>query len=179
MMESKEPMMDEMDTMPPYIPVAETESAPGVSGNVLLEKARRFGVLSQAKKNLKSELDAVTSEMTSIQEEIAEKMLAENPRLRVKVAELEDGTAVFKTVHVYSEIWAGHNGDEAGLMEAMKNCGLADMVKEKFNTSTLSSWVREKDPDKKMTAEELKESLPPEIQEFIKISKVLKMGCKG
>lgn len=171
--------MEEMDTMAPFIPVAETESVTSVSGDVLLEKARRFGVLSQVKKNLKAELDATTNEMTSIQEEIAEKMLAENPRLRVKVSELEDGSPVFKTVHVYSEIWAGHNGDEAGLMEAMKKCGLNDMVKEKFNTSTLSSWVREKDPDKKMTVEELRDCLPPELQEFIKISKVLKMGCKG
>lgn len=145
----------------------------------LLEQARIYGVLTDRKKMIESELDDVKSKMATIQEAIAEKMLTENPRIRVKVGEKADGSPVFKTVHVKTEIWAGHNGDEHGLIEAMKEAGLADMVKEKFNVQTLSGYVRGLDPDKKMTPEELLEAVPVPMQKYMKISKLLKLGCRS
>lgn len=145
----------------------------------LLEQARIYGVLTDRKRMIESELDEVKSQMTVIQEAIAEKMLTENPRIRVKVGEKADGSPVFKTVHVKTEIWAGHNGDEAGLIEAMKEAGLSDMVKEKFNVQTLSGYVRGLDPDKKMTPEELLEAVPVPMQKYMKISKLLKLGCRS
>ena len=145
----------------------------------LLEQARIYGILTDRKKMIESELDEVKSKMNEIQEAIAEKMLTENPRIRVKVGEKADGSPVFKTVHVKTEIWAGHNGDEAGLINAMKEAGLTDMVKEKFNVQTLSGYVRGLDPDKKMTPEELLEAVPVPMQKYMKISKLLKLGCRS
>jgi hypothetical protein len=145
----------------------------------LLEQAKTYAMLTDRKKAIEEELDEVKGQMNVIQEAIAEKMLTENPRIRVKVGEKIDGSPVFKTVHVKTEIWAGHNGDEAGLIEAMKESGLADMVKEKFNVQTLSGYVRGLDPDKKLTPEELIEIIPVPMQKHMKISKLLKLGCRS
>ena len=145
----------------------------------LLEQAKTYGILTDKKKALEEELDEVKASMTAIQDAIAERMLTENPRIRVKVGEKADGSPVFKTVHVKTEIWAGHNGDEMALIEAMKEAGLSDMVKEKFNVQTLSGYVRGLDPDKKLTPEELLHSIPLPMQKHIKITKILKLGCRS
>jgi hypothetical protein len=145
----------------------------------LLEQARIYGILTDRKKMIESELDEVKSKMNEIQEAIAEKMLTENPRIRVKVGEKADGSPVFKTVHVKTELWAGHNGDEAALIAGMKEAGLSDLVKEKFNVQTLSGYVRGLDPDKKMTPEEIIEIIPLPMQKHIKVSKLLKLGCRS
>ena len=53
----------------------------------LLEQARIYGILTDRKKIIESELDDVKAKMNEIQESIAEKMLTEYPRIRVKVGE--------------------------------------------------------------------------------------------
>lgn len=169
-------MFDESPFAPEDIP---EEAETKVEEVDLLEQARIYGILTDRKKMIESELDEVKSKMNEIQEAIAEKMLTENPRIRVKVGEKADGSPIFKTVHVKTEIWAGHNGDEAGLINAMKEAGLSDMVKEKFNVQTLSGYVRGLDPDRKMTPEELLEAVPAPMQKYIKISKLLKLGCRS
>jgi len=169
-------MFEDMPFNDEVLPVEEETEIQEVN---LLEQAKTYAVLTDQKKFLEGELEDVKAQMTAIQEAIAEKMLTENPRIRVKVGEKADGSPVFKTVHVKTEIWAGHNGDEAGLIEAMKESGLSDMVKEKFNVQTLSGYVRGLDPDKKLTPEELLEIIPVPMQKHMKITKLLKLGCRS
>lgn len=163
----------------PFEDVPPVEEETAVEEVDLLEQAKIYGILTDTKKMVEEQLEEIKAKMTAIQDAIAERMLTENPRIRVKVGEKADGSPIFKTVHVKTEIWAGHNGDEAALIEAMKEAGLADMVKEKFNVQTLSGYVRGLDPAKLLTPEELLQSVPLPMQKHIKITKILKLGCRS
>lgn len=145
----------------------------------LLKKAQEFAELNEKKRQLKKELDDVTEKMAAINEQICEKMIFENPNIKVKVGTLKNGKPKFKTVYVKSTIWAGYNEDKTALMEAMKRCGLGDMVNETFNTQTLSGYVRGFDPDKTLSLEELKSQLPDEIQPHIKLSQTDMVSVKS
>ena len=160
----------------------ETEAMNEEAGNVevdLLAKAQEFGLLNERKRQLKKELEDVEEKMKAINEQICEKMIFENPNIKVRVGTKPDGKPRFKTVYVKSTIWAGYSEDKTALMEAMKRAGLGDMVNETFNTQTLSGYVRGFDPDKKMSLEELKAVLPEEIQPHIKLSQTDAIAVKS
>lgn len=150
-----------------------------VDDATLLKKAQEFAVLNERKRQLTKELDDVKEKMDAINQLICEKMIFENPNIKVKVGEDSKGKPKFKTVFVKSTIWAGYDEDKSALMEALKKCGLEDMVTETFNVQTLSAYVRAFDPDKAKTLEELKSSLPEEIQPHIKLSRVDAVAVKS
>jgi hypothetical protein len=168
-------MFDDLPTNIESAPEYETE----VAETDLLKAAQKYAVLVDRKKNIEDEVKKIAAEIAEIPDAIAERMMLDNPRIRVKVGSTNDGTPVFRTVYARPEIWAGHNGDEAALVEAMKESGLESMVKEKFNVQTLSGYVRGLDPDKNMTTEELLDEVPPKMRPHIKISKLLKLGCRS
>ena len=145
----------------------------------LLAKAQEFGELNEKKRLLKKELEDIEARMKAINEQICEKMIFENPNIKVRVGTKKDGKPLFKTVYVKSQIWAGYAEDKTALMEAMKACGLGDMVSESFNTQTLSGYVRGFDPDRKHSLEELKAMLPEAIQPHIKLSQVDAIAVKS
>lgn len=93
-----------------------------------------------------------------------------------------DGSA--RTVHVTRNLWAGHNGDEQALCEALKDSGYLAYVKEKYNVQSLSSLVRElaseyhQKPVAELTVEQMIEALPEKVRENIKVSEVFNVGNK-
>jgi len=145
----------------------------------VLERAKRYGILNAQKKRLKAELELTEQEMTSIQEEIADTMILENPQIKVKIGEKPNGEPIFTTVHTISKLYAGHNGDKEALIRAMKQSGLEDMIAENFNANTFAAYIRGLDPDKKMSIEELMDVVPELMRPYMKISKVVTLGCKG
>lgn len=145
----------------------------------LLAKALEFAKLNERKRRLSSVLEKTKERMKEISDEIAEKMIFENPNIKVKVGHDKKGKPKFKTVFVKSTIWAGHNDDKDALLKAMKEAGLQDMVAENFNVQSLSAYVRALDPDRKLTLEELKESLPEPLQAHIKLSEVTQVAVKS
>ena len=145
----------------------------------LLAKAQEFGELNEKKRLLKKELEDVEARMKAINDQICEKMIFENPNIKVRVGTKKDGKPLFKTVYVKSTIWAGYAEDKMALMEAMKACGLDDMVSETFNTQTLSGYVRGFDPDRKLSLEELKALLPEALQAHIKLSQTDAIAVKS
>lgn len=145
----------------------------------LLAKAQEFALLNERKRQLDKELETVKEDMKIISEQICEKMIFENPNIKVKVGVKKDGKPLFKTVYVKSTIWAGYEEDKTRLMEALKESGLNDMVSETFNTQTLSAYVRGFDPDRKLSLEELKTMLPEAIQPHIKLSQTDAVAVKS
>jgi len=145
----------------------------------ILERAKRYAILYDQRKRLEAEVDDIKAEMTQIESEIAETMLFENPRIRVKIGENKEGKPIFKTVHVTSIVRASHNGDKDALIEAMKDSGLDMLVSETFNANTLSAYIRGLDPDKKLDLPELKSLIPEAMQEHIKLTKCITLGCKA
>lgn len=149
----------------------------------LLAKAKEYGELNEQKRALESELEDVKAKMAAINEAICEKMILENPNIKVCVGTKPNGKPLFKTVYVKSTIWAGYadEGDDgtgkAKLMDAMKQAGLNDMVSETFNVQTLSGYVRNLNPDCK-DPDELKKLVPEVMQPFLKLSKKVNLAVK-
>jgi len=164
-------MFEDMDIQPE---MEETE----VEEINVLDGAREYALLFEKRKTLESEIDQIKSRMSAIESAIAEDMMLENPRIRVRVGEKSDGSPVFKTVHVTSIIRASHNGDKEALVEGIKEAGLDAMISETFNANTLSAFVRGLDPDKKLTPEELLDEIPLAMRPYIKLSKTISLGCK-
>lgn len=145
----------------------------------LLDLAQEFATLNELKKSLTDNLDEVKTKMSDIEAQIAEQMLYENPRIRVKIGEKSGGQPIFRTVHVSTTVRATHNGDKEALVEGMKAAGLDDMISETYNANTLSAFVRGFDPDKALTTEELLEELPEEMRPHVKLTKVISLGCRA
>lgn len=149
----------------------------------ILAKAKEYGELNERKRQLEADLLEVKADMKIITEAICDKMIMENPNIKVCVGTKPNGKPLFKTVYVKTQIWAGYVGDEETgegkqeLMEAMKICGLQDMVKENFNTQTLSGYVRNLNPDIK-DLDELKKLVPEAMQPHLKLSKTISLAVK-
>ena len=145
----------------------------------VLDGAREYACLYSRRKALEAEVDEIKARMTLIEAEISEKMLFENPRLRVKIGEKASGEPIFKTVHVQTTVRASHAGDKQALVDAMKHSGLIDLVSETFNANTLSAYIRGLDPDKRVTTDELLDMVPEEMKPHIKLTRVVSLGCKA
>lgn len=82
------------------------------------------------------------------------------------------------TVWVDRKLWASAGGETALLVEALKAAGCGDLVKESYNATALSSWVREHDPEKSTPPEEVIQRLPETVRPHIKVSEVIKLQVK-
>lgn len=77
------------------------------------------------------------------------------------------------TVYLDRKLWAGaENGDSQATCAALEAAGLGDFVKPGFNTSQLSSWVREleKAGGKQLPQDEVKGLLPEALRAFVRIT---------
>lgn len=146
----------------------------------LLAKAQEFAELNEEKRQLKAKLAKVEEKLKTIDSQICEKMIFENPNIKVRVGFDKKGKPIFKTVFVSETLWAGYLGeDNKDLLNAMKEAGLEDMVSESFNTQSLSAYVRGFDPDGVLSLEELRTKLPTQIQPFVKLSKKANVKVKS
>jgi len=145
----------------------------------VLERAKAYAILFAERKELEDRIDDIKASMKTIESEITETMLFENPNVRVKVGEDKNGKAIFKTVHVQSTIRASHSGDKQALIEAMKENGLGVLVAEAFNHNTLSAHIRGLTSEKNVTVEDLMELVPESMRPHLKLTRTLSLGCKG
>jgi len=77
--------------------------------------------------------------------------------------------------YVHSQIWASVDKSNPRAMEILKANGLADLVSETVNSQSLSAYVREQvrlyeDADSKNLEEVLKQALPDELLDVLKVS---------
>jgi hypothetical protein len=99
----------------------------------------------------------------------------------------EDGVTSFKTpkgnIRWDRKIWASCGGNVRGVIEAMEKDGLDELVTNTVNGGTLSGFVREYDPGKKLAPEEivkqLKEAGYNHTAEAIKVSEKLQLVVSG
>ena len=64
----------------------------------ILRMAQEYGVLNEQKRTLEKELEAVKDAMKLINDVISERMILENPNIKVKIGETAAGKPIFKTV---------------------------------------------------------------------------------
>ena len=142
---------------------------------ILLNK---FIKLDQQIKRKEGEVDKLKEELGPIHDELLQRFQNE-------------GTASHKTssgttVYINRQLWAGSS--ESGpdvMMEALKsNPDTQDLVKEKVNTQTLSSWVREKIEEHfgteqtKKSETELLEALPEALRPVLKITEKFQLKAR-
>jgi hypothetical protein len=82
-------------------------------------------------------------------------------------------------IRIDRKIWASAGGDVSGLVEACKAAGLEDLVKEGVNGNTLAGYVREFDPDKNLSAEQITKKLPKEVRKAIRITEKIQLVVSG
>lgn len=100
-----------------------------------IEKLKQFVRLSEQKSELEGALEVVKKNLAELEPEILEgfeELGAQNMNI--------DG----RTVYIHSQIWAGSvDGNTQALVDSLKANGHGDLVKEQYNSNTLSAWVRE------------------------------------
>ena len=136
----------------------------------------RFAVLDDERKNLESRIKTIREEMVELEKQLVEASMEEGiDKVTVVVGRTEDGLPVKRTVYRSRIIRAGHQGDMDALNQALKDAGLDTYVQEKVNMNSLSAYVREFDPDKNKSPEEIIASLPEPLKTVIKVSECINM----
>ena len=149
----------------------------------ILRMAQEYGVLNERKRELEKELEVIKDAMKLINDVISERMILENPNIKVKIGETAAGKPIFKTVYVKSQIWAGYVDTEDGngkanLVAAMKEAGLGGLVSESYNANSLSGYIRGLDQDVK-DIDKLMELVPDPMRPFIRLTKTTTLAVKS
>jgi hypothetical protein len=96
---------------------------------------KRFVELSKRKNQLEAELKAVKADIEAVKDPLMQQFSQDG---------MTKATVDGMTVYISSQLWASaKDGDAAGACAVLKKIGLADYVKENFNTQSLSAYVRE------------------------------------
>jgi len=132
----------------------------------LVEEAREFAKLTQEKKELQGQLDAINEVLTQREEALLTRFGDEGlDSIRIKL-----GKEKF-TMFPRQELWASPiPGEEKKLFSLLRRNKYGDLVKEKVNTQSLSALVREMHRDGK--------PLPPAWAKVVKVTERFRIGTR-
>lgn len=127
----------------------------------------RFIELSELRKTKEGEVDEIKDELALLEPQILERF--ENAGMQSMKS------TQGQVVYVRRELWAGaQEGCDELLADALKRNGLGDLVRERINTQTLSSYVREVEKAQfngsVRRPDEILPLLPDGLQQTIKLS---------
>ncbi len=156
------------------VPVDELSST-GDLGD-LVERRRRFAELTAEKKDLAAEQRRVQRELDELEDQVLEDYVElGTDSMRVVVGEQR------YTVHLAPELYArphksgvDERGNDVSTEEdweaactAVREAGRPDLVAERFNTQSLTGWIREL---REQHGPGWREALPPGLADAIEIS---------
>ena len=140
-------------------------------------RLRTYVELNTRKKNLRADLDAVQGDLDALMPEILEDF-ADSGISNINI----NG----HTIYLTAQLWASpQDGDYERACDALEAAGLGEFVGRRFNSNTLSAWVREYVRDESGDyPEEPEEALPVALQGALAVSKkwdvrVVKANSKG
>lgn len=134
----------------------------------------RFADLYRMKAMAKGLEAKYKEEMDKITEMYSDYMALNCPRIRVVANGSDEGAEpMFRTVFISKTVHASFSESKEDLIAGMKENGLAALVSETYNANTFSAWVRELDPDGKLTADELHALLPEKLKPLVKLTTVI------
>tara|TARA_R100000951_G_scaffold39885_1_gene33663 strand:- start:192 stop:677 length:486 start_codon:yes stop_codon:yes gene_type:complete len=127
--------------------------------------ARTFAALMATKKELEERVSQINSELKGLEQPLLTNMINEGVDSLPVTHELGKST-----IYVHSQIWAKAKSSKEDACEALKSVGLHEFVKEGFNTSTVSAYVRE----------ELKEGneLPQAVKDAFKVDESVSLRAR-
>lgn len=134
-----------------------------------MEIATKLISIDKEKKELEARLDTLSEKRKELEAQLLE-YFSSNA--------IQKLTAAGRTVYIRREVWAGHAGDNEAFIKAMKESGLGNYVKESVNSQTFSAYVREFDPDKKLSGDEITKLLPEPLRGVVKVSEVFKIASR-
>lgn len=129
--------------------------------------------LDSQKSKLKKKLDNIKEQREKIEEILMEKM-SENGIQNINAGD--------RTIYIHRQYWAGAKKEREQLVQALKDIGMQDYVKENYNTHSISAWVRERieeyENENDTVVDDPIEVLPEELQEEMKISEKVQLRSR-
>jgi hypothetical protein len=102
-------------------------------------------------------IDKKGAELENLKDELAAAELELMKKMQ------EEGVTQYKTprgtIRFDRKIWASSGGDVRGMIKALKKDGLDELVTDTVNGSTLSGFVREYDPAKRLSPKQIAKAL--------------------
>ena len=135
-----------------------------------------FIELEEQRKGKEGEIDKIKERLAELEPVLLERF----EHAGMQSMKSQQGTVIY----VRRDLWAGaKEGEEVGLLVALKEVGLGDMVKEKVNTQTLSAYVREEERDQfgssvKATPEEIVGVLPAALRNVLAVTERYSLRTK-
>ncbi|MFA5458090.1 MAG: hypothetical protein WC261_10715 [Synergistaceae bacterium] len=131
-----------------------------------MTKVKRYVELHAKRKKIEAELATVKEKLAELEPFILEQFEKAGIQ-NMKVGDWKP--------YINREIWASVDKTHPQAMEILKANGLADLVNETVNSQSLSAFIREQvklfeDTDSKSLEEILKEALPEELLNVLKVS---------
>lgn len=87
-----------------------------------------------------------------------------------------------RTIYFHSQYWAGYKNRKEDAVQALKEAGLDDYIKETYNTHSLSAYFRERiqeiEEEEGETVMEPEEILPEDLQNEIKITERIQLRSR-
>ena len=128
------------------------------------DKLRKYVTLTAQKRELMAELDELRECMDVLEAELVEAFADEG---------IQNVNLDGHTVYLQSQLWAGPvEGDYERACDALDACGLSEFVGRRFNSNTLSAWVREHvQTEGGNYPENIEEALPVALAGAIKVDR--------
>lgn len=144
---------------------------------------KEYAKLDQDRKELKEQDEHMKRRQQELESEILEGFLEEGIQKFTVAVQTSSGEWVDRTLYFQRRLWASYNQNEIGdgkfqLVQSLERSGFGDLVEKSFNHNKLSAWVREYDETGGDEAEVVKERLPDEIKDHIKISETQNIRTK-
>ncbi len=123
-----------------------------------------------------SRLKQRLNELSSMREQLCKELLPQLQDAGVQSLAVAGHGTLYQSRTVRANVSAENRAE---LAAALKGIGMGDIVLETVNLNTLSAWVREHDPDKMFSEEQIKERLPRGVRELIDVTEVIDLRVKG
>jgi len=119
-----------------------------------------YAELTERRRNLEAEVKRLATDLAA-REEVLVEDFAQAGIQNIK-------TATGQTIYLNREIFAKLVGDHEEALDAFRQAGLGDFVKESVNANTLRAYVREMD-----------EVLPEGLQPYIDVTEIYRMRMRS
>jgi len=131
-----------------------------------VDKLTEWVELEKRRRELKEELAQIEERQKELEEPVMD-FMAQMGLERVRINGM--------TVYIRRELWAGAvDGDYEKACKALKEAGLGDYVQERFNTQSLSAYIREADKEEGGW----EANVPPVLRDAIKVTEKFRLQAR-
>jgi hypothetical protein len=117
-------------------------------------KLRHYVELEKERRDHESRLNSIKESIAQIEDDLLKDFEKDG---------ISKATVDGLTIYIHRQLWASaKDGNYEQACEALRKCGMGEYVQERFNTNSLSAFVRE--------SERNQESLPKDLADAITVA---------